>query len=197
MTPPVFVSVIEGHGEVEAFRVLLNVVVNALGASAYPSIAKPIRVPKGTLVNATGELERYAAMAINIGGPAAKLFVLLDADDSCPAELGPQLLGRAAARFPHCPISVNVANREYESWFIASAGSIAGHIGTTTPLLIPANVEGIRDAKGWVRRYLAAGQYRERIHQPAFSSRIDVPLARSRSQSCDRFCREVERLLAA
>lgn len=196
MMPPVFVSVIEGHGEVEAFRVLMNVVVNALGAGVYPSITKPIRVPKGTLVNADRALEHYAAMAINAGGPAAKLFVLLDADDSCPAELGPQLLRRAVARFPHCPISVSVANREYESWFIASAASIARHTGTTT-LTIPANIEDIRDAKGWVRRNLAAGQYKERIDQPAFSSRIDVPLARSRSQSFDRFCREVERLLAA
>ena len=193
--PPVFVSVIEGHGEVEAIRVLMNVVVSAIGAGVYPSIAAPVRAPKGTLVNVAGELERYAAMAISRGGPAARLFILLDADDSCPAELGPQLLSRAAARFSHYPISVNVANREYESWFIASAESIANYSDASAGIAVPESVEGIRDAKGWVRRYLADGGYRPTRHQAAFSSRINVPLARSRSQSFDRFCREIERLL--
>ena len=38
--------------------------------------------------------------------------------------------------------------------------------------------------------------YNPAADQPRLTSYIDVPLARQRSQSFDRFCREVERLLA-
>ncbi len=38
---------------------------------------------------------------------------------------------------------------------------------------------------------------KETVDQPAFSNLINVPLARSRSPSFNRFCREVERLLSA
>ncbi len=197
MTPPVFVSVIEGHGEVEALPVLLNVIVASIGSDLYPAIARPIRVPWGTLVNNAGELERYAAMAIRNGGPTARLFVVLDADDRCPAELGPQLLQRVIARLPHNPVSVTVANREYESWFIASSESIADHVGSGATFDVPQNIEGIRAAKEWLELNLLNRRYKETRDQAAFSSRIDVPLARRRSQSFNRFCREVERLLAA
>lgn len=198
MTPLVFAPIIEGHGEEEALRVLINRVLGAAESNVYPSIVRPFRVPWGTLVNVDGELERYAAMAIRDGGPFAKLIVVLDADDSCPAELGPQLLQRLTARFPDNPASVNVANREYESWFIASSESIALHAGTgATDFVVPENLEGIRGAKRWLERNVLKRSYSETGEQAAFSSAIDVPLARSRSQSFDRFCREVSRLLAA
>jgi hypothetical protein len=127
----------------------------------------------------------------------AKLIVLLDADDRCPAELGPELLNRIHARFPLNSASVNVADREYESWFIASSESIAAHVGSSADFEVPANIEEIRDAKGWIRRNVLNRGYKETVDQASFSSCIDVPLARQRSQSFDRFCREVERLLSA
>lgn len=195
MTPPVFAPIIEGHGEEEALRVLINAVLAAIGSNAYPIIVRPIRVPWGTLVNVDGELERYAAMAISDGGPSAKLIVVLDADDSCPAELGPQLLQRLVGRFPDNPASVNVADREYESWFIASSESIAQHAGSQSIFEVPPNIEHIRGAKQWLARNVLGRSYKETVDQASFSSAMDVPRARQRSQSFDRFCREVERLL--
>ncbi len=197
MNFPVFAPIIEGHGEEEALRVLINTILAAAESDVYPLIVTPYRVPWGTLVNVEGELERYAAMGIRDGGPNTTLIVVLDADDRCPAELGPMLLGRLNFRFPNNPVSVNVANREYESWFMASAESIAAHVGSSSSVELPSSIETIRDAKGWIGRHILRRSYKETSDQASFSSRIDVPLARSRSHSFDRLCREVERLLSA
>lgn len=174
---------------------MLSTILSAIGSGIYPVIAKPFRVPWGTLVNAPGELERYSEMAIKECGPTAKLIVVLDADDSCPAELGTQLLQRIQSRFPDNPSSVIVANREYETWFIASSESIAHHVGSDATFQIPSNIEEIRNPKEWLERNVLNRRYKETGDQAAFSSAIDVSLARSRSQSFNRFCREVERLL--
>ena len=157
----------------------------------------PYRAHWGSLVNVSGELERYAESVLREGGPNARLLVLLDADGLCPAELGPNLLQRLLNRFPRNLISVSVADWEYESWFIASAESIAGHVGVAGDFEVPQDIEEIHAAKEWLERNIIGGRYKETQHQAAFSSVIDVPVARQRSQSFDRFCREVERLLAA
>ena len=196
MTVPVFAPTIEGQGEEEALRVLFTNILSSVESYIFPIIVRPYRVPWGTLVNVEGELERYAAMAIRDGGPTSKLIVVLDADDCCPAELGPMLLDRLNTRFPGTPASVNVADREYESWFIASSESIAHHVGSNAVFEAPSHIEGIRNAKGWIERNVLSGSYKETVNQASFSSCIDVLLARQRSQSFDRFCREVERLLA-
>ena len=157
----------------------------------------PYRAHWGSLVNTPGELERYAEIVLREGGPNARLLVLLDADGICPAELGPNLLQRLITRFPQSLISVSVADWEYESWFIASAESIADHVGAAGDFEVPQDIEGIQAAKGWLERRIIGGRYKETRHQVAFSSIINIPLARRRSQSFDRFCREVERLLQA
>ena len=197
MTVPVFAPIIEGQGEEEALRVLITTILCTIESPIFPIIISPYRVPWGTLVNVEGELERYAAMAVRDGGPTTKLIVVIDADDCCPAELGPQLLQRIHIRFPNNPASVNVADREYESWFIASSESIAQHVGSQLTFQVPSEIEAIRGAKGWLARTVLGRSYKETVDQASFSSVVDVPLARQRSQSFDRFCREVERLLAA
>ena len=161
----------------------------------YPRVMRSHRIHRGSLINKIGELEHLAAAALDGAGPDGRLLVLLDADDDCPAELGPRLRQQLVARFPNNLVSVNIAEREYESWFIASAESIADRIGTANPFSVPQNIETIRAAKGWIERHLMADKYRETRHQASFSTIIDVPLARRRSRSFDRFCREIERLL--
>ena len=193
--PPVLASIVEGDGEVAALRPLIeNIIASSVG-TVYPRIMRPYQAHWSSMVDKAQDLERYAEDALQGGGPDARLLVLLDADDRCPADLGPQLRRRLVARFPNNLVSVNIAEREYESWFIASAESIADRIGTTDPFSVPQNIEAIRAAKGWIERYLMAGKYRETRHQASFSTMIDVPLARRRSRSFDRFCREIERLL--
>ena len=193
--PPVFASIVEGDGEVAALRPLIeNIIVSSAGA-VYPRVLRPYRAHWSSMVNKAEYLERYVAAALQEGGPNARLLVLLDADDRCPAELGPQLRQQLVARFPNNLISVSIANREYESWFIASAESIASNIGTVSSPVLPDSIEKIRDAKGWLAQNLLSRRYDPIDDQPAFSTYIDVPMARRRSRSFDRFCREIERLL--
>ena len=105
---------------------------------------------------------------------------------------------RLAVRFPNNPVSVNVANWEYESWFIASAESIAAHFDADLPCGIPQDIEEFGGrTKGWLAHNIIGGRYKETEHQAAFSNLINVPLARQRSHSFNRFCREVARLLSA
>jgi hypothetical protein len=89
---------------------------------------------------------RQAAAA---GGNTAAL-VLLDADDDCPAELGPGLLGRARMAQAALPVSIVLANREFEAWFLAGAPSLSGQRGLAPGLQVPAEPEKPRDCKGWL-----------------------------------------------
>ena len=118
-------------------------------------------------------------------------------DGFCPALLGPALLERLVLRFPGTLVSVSVADWEYESWFIASAESIAEHVGVAVGTEVPDNIEEIQNQKGWLERNILNRRYRETADQASFSSVIDVPLARQRSQSFNRFCLELERPLAS
>ena len=197
MTPPFFASIVEGQGDEEALPKLIYNIAIAIGSGVYPIALRPYRIPRDILLNTPHALEDYAASAIADAGPTDRLVILLDADDDCPAELGPQLWRRVAGIVPRERVSVCIANREYETWFIASLETIAEPAGINPTTPAPPNVESIRGAKEWLSRRLPSGYpYKPTLHQAALSSAVDVPLARQRSQSFDRFCREVERLLA-
>ncbi len=140
-------------------------------------------------------------MALIRGGPMTRLFILVDADDACPAELGTQLKERVqliAQNFPQCLASVNIANREFEGWFIASLETIAEFERISMPEHLPPDIESIRGAKEWLTSHMSSGRtYSPTADQARFTSAIDIDLARQRSRSFDRFCREVGRLLVA
>lgn len=193
---PIFAAIVEGEGEEAALRPLIHHIIASGEGKVYPTVMPPYRVHWGKIVNKPDDLAYYAQMALREAGSAARLLVLLDADGRCPAKLGPHLLQQLEIRFPSVPVSVTVADWEYESWFIASAESIASHTGTTNQIEVPDNIEAIGAAKGWVERNLMADKYKERKHQAAFSTCINVPIARQRSLSFDHFCREIERLLS-
>lgn len=187
--------IVEGHGEETAIRPLITNIITSSAWDVYPTILQPYREPWGSLVNRPGDLERCAEIVLREGGRGSRLLVLLDADECCPALLGPELLGRLVQRFPDRLISVVIANWEFESWFVASAESIAQHVGVTVVADVPENIEEIQNPKAWLERNILNRRYRETSDQASFSSVIDVTLARQRSKSFNRFCRELERLI--
>ncbi|MGN9894906.1 hypothetical protein [Micromonospora sp. L31] len=79
----------------------------------------------------------------------------LDADDHCPADLGPRLLHRAQAARPDVKVCVVLANREFEAWFLAAAKSLGGLRGLPDVLEPPAYPEAKRDAMGWLSERMA------------------------------------------
>lgn len=95
MTHRLLVPIVEGHAEVESVPILLRRILAETGRSELiSSIARPVRVKRNHIVK-EGELERGIALARRVRPGCTCALVILDADDDCPAVLGPQLLERA------------------------------------------------------------------------------------------------------
>lgn len=187
--------IVEGHGERESVRTLVQRIVAEQSPGAYIHVEQPLRIPKSRLLK-IGELERAVELAARRAGANGAIFILLDSDDDCPAELGPQLLRRARAARGDVPIAVTVAKREFEAWFLAAAESLRGRRGLPVDLQAPPNPEEIRGAKEWLADRMTSGSYSETLDQPALTDSFDLNAAR-RADSFDKCWREVSRLLAA
>lgn len=177
----------------EAVPTLLRRIAAQIGpGEAALQVPHPIRVPKSRLMKPR-ELERSVELAARQCEPGDGILVLLDADDDCPAALGPELLGRARTARADRVIGVVLAKREYESWFLAAAPSIAGHRGLDPELSPPDDPESIRGAKEWLSRSMSGGSYRETIDQAPLTAVFDLDAARKAPSFAKlwRFLREV------
>jgi len=191
---PDIACIVEGHGEVEAVPILLRRIGETLDPPVYPEIKPPIRTPASKLLK-EGELERAVELAALKSGPGGAIFVLLDCDDGCPAELGPRILERAINTRRDRPIAVVLAKKEYEAWFLAGALSLRGRRGLAVDLEPPSNPESIRDAKGWLTHHMPANtSYTETTDQPALTAVFDMRAART-ADSFDKCYRDVVELL--
>jgi len=183
--------IVEGHGEVQSAPHLVRRILRELAPESSPFILPPHRVPRGQLTKEEGLKNAIEFMARKVGDKG-RILLLLDADDDLPCVLGPRLLALARGFRPDRDISVVVAKREYEAWFLTAAESLRGRRGLPEDLAPPAAPETIRDAKGWLSQYMSDG-YRETIDQPALTSIFDLTTAR-RADSFDKLFREVGRL---
>ncbi|MGH9152377.1 MAG: DUF4276 family protein [Acidimicrobiales bacterium] len=191
--------VVEGHGEVSSVPILLRRIAQSLNPAVVVSVPPPLRVPADRL-RRPGELERHFELAARKVGAGGGVLVLLDADDEedCPARLGPELLARCVAQRGDVAVSVVLAKREFEAWFLAAAPSVAGRRGLTHDLQGPDHPEEVRGAKEWLRRHMAPGTtYAPTQDQPALTALFDIGAARAASPSFDKCHREVVRLLVS
>lgn len=189
------VPIVEGHGEVKAIGILIRRIAAEYDAALALEVRPPLRVPKSRLLK-PGELERTVEFAFRKAGRDGAVFVLLDSDDDCPAELAPNVMHRALATRNDLPLGVVLAKREYEAWFLAAASSLQGQRGLNDSLLPPDEPEAIRGAKEWRNRNMMPGsRYGEVLDQPALTAVFDLAAAR-RADSFDKCYREIVRLLA-
>lgn len=187
-------SIVEGHGECEAVPILIRRVAHTLDPALCISVHPVLRVP-GSRLAKQGEIERTVELAARKNAGQGAILVLLDCDDGCPAEDAPELLQRATAARADLPISVVLAQREYEAWFLAAAASLRGKRGLPPDLVGPPNPEGVRGAKEWLSDRMSCGQgYSEASDQPAFTAIFDMSAARC-ADSFDKCYREIVRLL--
>ncbi len=187
-------SIVEGHGECEAVPILVRRIAYTLDPGLTPVVHPVIRVPASKLVK-QGEIERAIELATRKNAGQGGVLVLLDCDDGCPAEDGPVLLRRAVQARSDLPISVVLAKREFESWFLAAAESLRGHRGLPNDLAGPPDPEAVRGAKEWLEHRMPPGQaYTEASDQPALTAIFDLDAAR-RADSFDKCHRELIRLL--
>ena len=186
--------IVEGHGEVEAVPILIR----RVAACHYPElttvIPTPIRIPRNKVFK-VGELERAVGLAVRNIKQQGAIFIILDSDDDCPAQLGPSLLHRISQIFRNMPIAVVLAKHEFEAWFLAAAASLRGKRGLRSDIDPPNDPEAIRGAKEWLRDRMQSGKtYRSKRDQPALAALFDIEQARQ-ADSFDKCYRDIVRLL--
>lgn len=191
------VAIVEGDGEVSALPVLLRRVASWRSPDVFVELPPPIRVRRDRFLNRDDEFRRFLLLAAAKCEDPGRILIVLDADDDCPAALGPAIAARAGAVVPHRHVSVILANREYEAWFIAAAASLHGFRGFRFDETRPVEAEVPRDAKGWVRDRMVHRSYSEATDQAAFSSLIDLEAAFANSRSFRKLCAEWDRVARA
>lgn len=201
--------IVEGEGEVLAVPVLVRQWLRHRRYQAHVEVEVPVRAPGSGAIKAAhveGDdlgVEHYVELAM-LRGPDIVLIVV-DADDDCPAELGPALLARARKGTPpDFPIGVVVANREYESWFLAAFTSESFRQGLIQRGWSPAPrgrwrgvaVESLRDGKSRVVEWLGLPRYEPTIHQERLTQILPFsPVMARRSRSFGKLLRDLESLM--
>jgi len=191
--------IVEGHGEDTSLRVLLQWMGSEL-FDAYIEVSRPIRGKRMKLVQ-SGDLAGYIDHAIRrlqdveSEDPAAVL-VLLDADNDLPCQLGPAILDMSRIARSDADIFCVIANVEYETWLVAGADSLGGDLNLSQDRELPRDPEERRLGKAWIqRRFRKKRSYSPTLDQSRMTSRMDLHLARERSPSFDKLCRELEKRL--
>ncbi|WP_082524478.1 DUF4276 family protein [Pseudorhodoferax sp. Leaf274] len=183
-------SIVEGDGEVAALPILLRRLASECVPAASVSALPPIRVRRDRFLNKEDEFRRQLLLAAAKCEDQGWILVVLDADDDCPKDLGADIYQRAQQVIPHRRLSVVLANREFEAWFIAAAHSLQGMRGFNIAADAHIEAERPRDAKGWMREHMRSGTYRELVDQPAFASTFDLQQAHDNSRSFRKLCKE-------
>lgn len=182
-------TIVEGDGEVAAVPILLRRLGGWLTPESCVQVLPPIRVRRDRFLNRDDEFRRHLLLAAAKCGPDGWILILLDADDDCPVELGAAASKRAAA-LTERPVSVVIATREFEAWFIAAAPSLHGYrrflLGNDTK----ADAETPRNAKGWMAERMSDRTYRPTTDQPGFAARMDLRQAFDGSRSFRKLCSE-------
>lgn len=184
------VPIVEGHGEVAAVPELLRRVSTWCAPHKYIDVAPPIRTSRGKFLNDEVEFSKKLQLASLKAGSDGWVLVLLDADDDCPVTLRDHLLMKASEHVNPSNVSVVIANREYEAWFLAAAASLEGCRGFKQDATLNAsNPDSPRNAKGLVSMQMLKG-YHEVTDQPALTAAMDLSQAWTGSRSFQRFVSE-------
>ena len=189
------VPIVEGHAEVQSIRSIIE--RTALGCGlGWPSVGKPIRVKRYGIVQ-QGRLEAAIELAIRQRSGVTAVLLILDADESCPAELGPELAARgSAAAGNRVAFGVVLAKWELEAWFLADVPSLADPVEGVPLIDSPEDPETHRDAKGALERLLGK-PYSSVIDQPSFAARFNVAAASERCRSFRKLEKEIKAALEA
>lgn len=183
-------SIVEGDGEVAALPILLRRLAHEMDPVTQINPLPPIRVRRDKFLNKEDEFRRQLLLASAKSGADGWILIVLDADDDCPADRGKQIHQKAQQYVPHRRLSVVLANREFEAWFIAAARSLNGIRGFSVKPDEQVQAEIPRNAKGWIRERMQSGTYSEILDQPAFTARLDLQQAFDNSRSFRKLCKE-------
>ena len=198
------VPIVEGHGEVDAVRILLQRLWSEFLGRTRIDVERPIRESRGRLVADDGVALANAALLARakLGAPnldpetpdAKLVLVIVDADKDCAATLGPALLARLRATVGDAAsVACVVAVRRYETWLVGGADTMLDVFAEgTTP---PNHPEEANAGKAWIaERLVDRPSYKETVDQPRLTARMDLGACRARCPSFDKLCRVLEAL---
>ncbi|MEW6303097.1 MAG: hypothetical protein AB1705_06480 [Verrucomicrobiota bacterium] len=183
--------IVEGHGDVQSVPLLLRRFATDFAPASQLRLNPAIRVKVGSFLNNNDYFKRHVELAARKARqwPNSCVLIVLDCEDGCPAELGPDILRRARDCRPDVVTIVILAYREFETWFLAAAASLRGVCGLPLDLEPPANPEALRDAKGWLSGKMGR-PYNEPEHQP----RLTAVFSFEEAQGAKSFARTVRKM---
>jgi Domain of unknown function (DUF4276) len=191
--------VVEGHAETAAVGILLRRIGAELFNGAVIQVAPATRIPRSRLdisseVVRAIDIAQIRLMHGGVGKNPGGVLILVDTDPDRrpPCEAVQGMLRAHAAHRNHLDVACVLAHPEWETWFVAAAGSLGDFLDL--PEDIPKDPEASRSAKGWIKRHFR-GHYSETVDQPKLTARMDLHLCRRRSPSFDKLCREIEKRL--
>ena len=188
-------SIVEGHGDVQAFPVLLRRLRDEAEVWGV-DVGRSIRRPRARLVDEAGvqQAVRLALAQRDCGA----VLILFDGESDCPVHLGPTVQAWATAAADGTPCRVVLAHREYEAWFLAAIESLRGRRGIRNDAESHPAPENPRGAKEHLEARMQPGAtYLETTDQPAFSALFSLPAAYRRSRSFRKLADSFENLVRA
>lgn len=193
---PSIVPVVEGPGDRFAVPRLLHRVLRHFNWCDI-QVREPITANgKPNLLKKYEKFLKYASREPSCAG----ILVLLDADDECPVKELHKLTERTQALNLQQSVRIVYANREYETWILASmdseqGGGIRARLGIDGSESYQGDVDSIH-AKSWLKGKMPRGRsYKETSDQRSLTAFIDIEHTRRRSRSFRRFCHAVEELV--
>lgn len=182
--------IVEGHGEVQAIGNLLSRLSRDMGITNL-IFNNPIRIPN---IHKNEGLERACEIA-RTNPKTRGLLIIRDDEDNCPAFVAPNASKIIKDLKLPFPTSYVILYREYETLFLASIESIRGNqitdvsgikrdgIIENTESLV--DLEGPRDAKGWLSNNMPANRvYKPTLDQLPLTRMIDFNLIRQKNLPC-------------
>lgn len=173
-TDPHVGLVVEGAGDLRALPIVLRAHLSAR-EEFRDVLGKPVPLHGRTKAFVPGGIEKYVAVAASRPG-CVGVLVVLDGEGDCVAADGFSLRQRAD-QVSRVPVRTALADRDFEDWLYASAETLG--------LGLDGYADGQRGQHA-LKKALKPASYTKPVWQPRLASRLDVPLARSRSTSLDR-----------
>ena len=192
---PSIVPISEGHGEISAFPILINRILEAQGLADGINVEDPINEPKGK-GDVVKRLESYAQLALDSTDDDARILVLVDQDyKDCARVLGPDLQNRLESVPGNTKCAAVVAVLEYENWLIADTAALERDPMFRNNITPVEDPEAVQNAKSWLSSHRSDGfDYRPTADQARLTELVNLDTVRERCRSFRKLWCEVERL---